>query len=140
MKYGIESVLGSMDKTIYHRVSAVKTPNLASWTPTLGILAQVSSELLLSKSRGIIAECIISVMSQSKQQQEQQHQQVGRQYGSYGYSSCPPPSAARSHTYPQEMLDAIRDLYDGGDHEWNTWFSRELMFKVFAIDVRPKNA
>lgn len=133
MKYGIESILGSMDKTIYHRVSAVEMSNPPSWKHVFGILAKVSSELVLSKSREIIAGRIMSVMGQLNQQQQQQQQ---RNRGCNSYSGG---SSQQSLNYPQEMLEAIRDLFDGGDHEWNTGFSREMMFKVFAIDVRPKS-
>jgi len=140
VKYGIESVLGSMDETIYHRVSAIEVSNPASWKHAFGILAKVSSELVLSKSREIIAARIMSVMSQLKRQQEQQQleQQTNRRYNSY--SSHSSSTSLPPLNYPEEMLDAIRDMFDGGDHVWNTWFSREMIFNFFAIDVRAKDA
>eukprot|EP00210_Caulerpa_lentillifera_P001046 g1009.t1 len=128
MKYGILGVLETIDEIVYQRVNALAVSNPPTWNNTLGSCAKMASVLTLKKSRDIISNRIITAMCTLNQTK------IGyRDPHGYGRSS------PQANIYPSQMLVAIRDLYDGGDHGWNTWFSRELLYTVFAIDVRQKS-
>lgn len=120
-KYGIQSVLDSMDEIIVRLTKAIPQDSERRWDDRMRAYAKVATSVGLQGSIKRIGEYVLYAMVEIER----------RFYRSHSSRSAGRPECE----YPSKMAEVIRDLLDMDDADWMKDFTLKMLRRVLKTNV-----